>query len=34
MKATTIEVDASHSIMVSQAETIAELIRAAVGALA
>ena len=34
MGATTIEVDASHSIMVSQAETIAELIRSAVGALA
>jgi pimeloyl-ACP methyl ester carboxylesterase len=34
MGATTIEVDASHSIMVSQAAAIAELIRAAVGALA
>lgn len=34
MGATTIEVDASHSIMVSQADAIAELIRSAVGALA
>jgi pimeloyl-ACP methyl ester carboxylesterase len=34
MGATTIEVDASHSIMVSQPEAIAELIRAAVGTLA
>ena len=34
MGATTIEVDGSHSIMVSQPETIAELIRSAVGALA
>ena len=34
MGATTIEVDGSHSIMVSQAATIAELIRSAVGALA
>ena len=34
MGATTIEVDASHSIMVSQPDAIAELIRSAVGALA
>src|SRR5918998_2331103 len=32
--ATTIEVDASHSIMVSQPDAIAELIRSAVGSLA
>jgi pimeloyl-ACP methyl ester carboxylesterase len=34
MGATTIEVDASHSIMVSQPDAIAELIRSAVGTLA
>ena len=34
MEATTIELDASHSIMVSQADAIAELIRSAVGTLA
>jgi pimeloyl-ACP methyl ester carboxylesterase len=34
MEATTIEVDGSHSIAVSQPETIAELIRSAMGALA
>jgi len=34
MEATTIEVDGSHSIAVSQPETIADLIRSAVGALA
>jgi pimeloyl-ACP methyl ester carboxylesterase len=34
MGATTIELEASHSIMVSQAEAIADLIRSAVGSLA